>query len=587
MPRPLPKKEDFEPYFEGLKYKFDDSEKFSTRINVIITCSEGHEYKHNIGKVRRGDVNPYICPFCEKEKKYNKQRLSYEVLNSIIDKTKFSIVNKQKYYNTTNDTVKLKCKQCNNINEIKNIYYAKKNNTFGKQKCSKCRNEYVFTKNYIKDRIKKIKNNDIRNEFELEKEMDLNDIPNNSFKEKYLKQNDWNILSYKNTKTKCWFQCVKCGYKKETYPHNLFITGNNCNQCKNLKIRDNILEDIRLVCEQNEIFPEKDEFYNGSHEDIDMICGKCGGKFSKKWKDKSYGFHCPHCKKPRSRSENSFADEIKALTEYEVIRNDRGVISPLELDVHIPHLKLAFEYCGNIWHSSKFVKDNMRHRDKYKLCLKKGIRLITIFEDEWLKNKKICLSRIKNVLGEVENKIFARKCRVERIDNSAALKFCRENHIQGRGHANISYGLFFDKEIVSVMTFTKPSVSKNGKDYDWELNRFCSKKDCIVVGGASKLLKQFRKEHIGEKLITFCDMRWGTGNVYEKLGFGFDKETRPNYYYIGEVTKWERKHRFNFTKQKLIDMFDEDSSLTEFEIAEKHGLYRIYDCGHKKYEMTC
>jgi hypothetical protein len=109
----------------------------------------------------------------------------------------------------------------------------------------------------------------------------------------------------------------------------------------------------------------------------------------------------------------------------------------------------------------------------------------------------------------------------------------------------------------------------------------------VVVGGANKLLNQFRKLHVGEKLITFCDLRWGTGNVYEKLSFNYVATTRPNYYYIGSYTKWERKHRFNFTKQKLIKLFGGEVTSTEQEIAEANELYRIFDCGHKKYEMVC
>ena len=168
------------------------------------------------------------------------------------------------------------------------------------------------------------------------------------------------------------------------------------------------------------------------------------------------------------------------------------------------------------------------------------------------------------------------------VPTKEALKFCQQNHIQGRGQAKISYGLFYEYELVSVMTFSKPSLSKSGKDYDWELNRFCSIPNTVVVGGANRLFKRFCSEHKG-KIISFCDLRWGTGNVYEKLGMTLDKTTRPNYYYIGSHTKYERKHRFNFTKQKLIKLFNGLPNKTEKEIAEDNGVYRIYDCGHLRY----
>jgi hypothetical protein len=261
---------------------------------------------------------------------------------------------------------------------------------------------------------------------------------------------------------------------------------------------------------------------------------------------------------------------------------DYKTIKPLQLDIYLPELKIAIEYCGTMWHSTKFIKDNNYHKNKFDLCQQQGIRLVTIFSDEWTLKKDITKSRIYNLIG-LSKKIHARKCEVTPIDNKTALDFCQRNHIQGKGQSFKAYGLYYDKLLVSVMTFSKPMVCKNANGYDYELNRFCTITGYLVVGGASKLFKKFLSEHSNIEVISFCDLRWGTGNVYKQLGMTEVDRTRPNYYYVGNWTSWVRKHRFNYTKQKLLEMFPTEEQTTEFELAEKNGLFRIYDCGHLKF----
>jgi len=47
------------------------------------------------------------------------------------------------------------------------------------------------------------------------------------------------------------------------------------------------------------------------------------------------------------------------------------------------------------------------------MCKKQGIRLVHIFEDEWLYKQDIVKSRMKNILNITTNKIYARKCVVK------------------------------------------------------------------------------------------------------------------------------------------------------------------------------
>lgn len=96
-----------------------------------------------------------------------------------------------------------------------------------------------------------------------------------------------------------------------------------------------------------------------------------------------------------SNKEKEIVEYIKSICKYSVIENARNVIKPLELDVYIPDLKIAFEFDGDYWHNDK-NKSKHYHINKTKKCLEKGIMLFHIFESEWEHNKDNIKSIIKN-----------------------------------------------------------------------------------------------------------------------------------------------------------------------------------------------
>jgi hypothetical protein len=79
----------------------------------------------------------------------------------------------------------------------------------------------------------------------------------------------------------------------------------------------------------------------------------------------------------------------------EVVRyNDRKTVKPLELDVYIPSLSLAFEYDGSNFH----FQDDVIYRDdkKEELCKEKGITLYRIKEvrEERTKPENFILNQV-------------------------------------------------------------------------------------------------------------------------------------------------------------------------------------------------
>jgi hypothetical protein len=273
------------------------------------------------------------------------------------------------------------------------------------------------------------------------------------------------------------------------------------------------------------------------------------------------------------------------------ILNDRKTLNGLEIDLLIPSNKIGLEINGNYYHSERYgQKNKLYHLNKTELGYTKNIKIIHIFEDEIIYKKDIVLSRLRNLLNLNTNKIYARKCELKTVDKKESTIFLNENHIQGNCVDKYRFGLYYNGELVSLITFGNERMALGGafKSNVFELVRFCNKLNTNVVGGFSKLLKHFSLTYKPTKLITYADIRWSgldyKNTVYFKNGFTFIKNTPPNYWYlkVGEFNN--RFHRFNFRKDVLIkEGFD--NNLTENEIMTIKGYDRIWDCGTMKFEL--
>jgi hypothetical protein len=336
------------------------------------------------------------------------------------------------------------------------------------------------------------------------------------------------------------------------------------------------------------IFLEKYKSLNVIHtngDDITIKCDNCDNNYTINrallwYRYKITNNPCLLCHPKNSGisiTEKEISNFITSL-DIDFEENDRNLIKPYELDILIPSHNVAIEFNGLYWHSEKYV-DKYYHLNKTQLCNTNGYKLIHIFEDEWINKKEIVKSRIKNILGLTENKIYARKCEIKEVKTKDKTRFLNENHIQGAVGSRINLGLYYNNELVSLMTFGKrPILNKS----EFELIRFCNKINTNVVGGASRLLKYFVKTYKPNEITSYADRRWSTGNLYNKLGFKFTHNSEPNWFLIEND---ERKHRIKYQKHKLvIEGFDKNK--TAHQICLERGLFRIYDCGTIKYNKV-
>ena len=275
------------------------------------------------------------------------------------------------------------------------------------------------------------------------------------------------------------------------------------------------------------------------------------------------------------------------LDEYNIQyeTNNRTLISPKELDIYIPSQNLAIECNGIFWHSLKKKPSNY-HIKKFQECQEKGVQLITLWGD-WIRNKPdIVESILLSKLGLIKDKIYARKCVIKDVSYNDSVKFLEENHIQGKTGSSIRYGLYYNNELVSLMTFGKQKGGQGAKGKkSWELSRFCNKINTNIIGGASKLFKHFLKEHPGETIISYSSNDISNGHLYETLGFQSDKKPIKIYWYVHKIS-YDRVHRSVFMKNNIVRMGlkeSNDSSWTEREVTYELGFLPLYDSGLTKW----
>lgn len=249
-----------------------------------------------------------------------------------------------------------------------------------------------------------------------------------------------------------------------------------------------------------------------------------------------------------------------------------------EIDIYIPTHNIGIEYNGLIFHHSEpshsiGAKDKNYHLNKTNMFKKHG-HLIHIWDVEWEKNK----DKVKTfILSKLQKGIPVRasKCVIQKIPENIAKDFCKKYHLQGSPKSIIfSIGLFYDNQLLSVMTFSKPHrQNMNGTPH---MSRYAIATGYRVHGGLSKM-SQFAYKHIGT-FLTFVHKRLSDGVSYEKAGYCKMKDLPPDYFYY-DFFKKNIVSKQSRQKKKV----NTPDGMTEYEHAFIDGLVRVYDCGKIKF----
>lgn len=212
------------------------------------------------------------------------------------------------------------------------------------------------------------------------------------------------------------------------------------------------------------------------------------------------------------------------------------------------------------------------HRDKTRLAAENGYRCINVWD--WDNTDKILH------LLMPKQPVYARKCEIHSIEAKSAAEFERRYHLQGSVKSQeVCLGLFYNEELVQVMTFGKPRYNQR---FEWELLRLCSAFGAAVVGGAEKLWHHFIQSYHPQSVISYCDLSKFDGSVYSRIGMTLDEIVEPNKVW----SKGEKVITNNLLLQRGYDQlfgtsFGKNTSNESLMIND--GWLPVYDCGQARY----
>jgi hypothetical protein len=505
---------------------------------LVITVKHGTKYNKTVSGLLYDKCGCILCAresFAIKNMK-SKEKFIEDSKKIHGDEYDYSLVD----YKGSFKNVKIICKK-------HGIFEQYPSNHLCNSKCPNC----------MKDKSKSINNNFVKRAKLVH--------PNDNY--------DYSLsnVNYKNNKQKIKIICNKHGVFEQSA--NSHLKGRGCPTC--YRTIKKTLQDF--INKANYVHDNKYDYslvdYKGSNKKVKIICKK-HGLFEQLSVNHLRGIGCPNCHSTISHGHVEIADYIKSLG-FSVINNNRSFINPYELDILINNTNLAIEFHGIYYHSydkKELPVQKNKHFNKFLLCKDKNLQLLQIFEHEWNKKPEIVKSMIKSKL-KLNKKVNARQCTIKCLSVKEFSNFMNKNHLQGSCGSSINYGLEYNNEIVCAIGFN----IKN----QCEITRFANKLYVNVIGGAGRLLSHFIKTYNPKTIMTYANLRYSKGDLYEKLGFKFIKYTKPNYFYTKSSKTYSRLKFQKHKLKKLLTKYDEN--LSEPQNMFNNGYRRIWDAGNAKF----
>ena len=285
------------------------------------------------------------------------------------------------------------------------------------------------------------------------------------------------------------------------------------------------------------------------------------------------------CMRPEARC---FTNNSKPNIQFEnlLIQNDIEFKREFPLEKYSYDFKVdnnLIEIDPSTTHNSTWglfnnPKNKNYHFEKSRIARENNYRCIHIFD--WDDEDKII-----RLLKSNYEKIYARSCQIKEVNKEDCDKFLNVHHLQNTcNNQQIRLGLYYNDELVSIMTFGKPRYNKN---YQYELLRYCS--NSKMVGGSEKLFSHFVKTYNPDSIISYCDLSKFSGQLYGKLGFKLlDSKVSKHWYNL----KTKQHVTDNLLNQRGFDQLfgtDFGKSFSNKELMLNNNFVEIYDAGQASY----
>lgn len=166
---------------------------------------------------------------------------------------------------------------------------------------------------------------------------------------------------------------------------------------------------------------------------------------------------------------------------------------------------------------------------------------VLVPEDMWRGRPEMMMPRLLAQLGRFRS-VFARNTVISRIGKEEAASFLDRCHSYRDAASRYRYGVFTKAgELVAVASFSSGRTwvkeGRTVRSYEWV--RYASLPDVRVVGGMGKVLKAFEEDVHPDDIMSYADMEWTDGAVYERLGF-IEDGIRPPVQFVIDPVSWVR-----------------------------------------------
>lgn len=318
--------------------------------------------------------------------------------------------------------------------------------------------------------------------------------------------------------------------------------------------------------------------YRNKYQKLEVKCASCGALQRKNLMMIKNSPVCFSCAPRESVAQIEIYDFVHSLSSDAVL-SDRTVITPKELDVYVPSRNFAIEYNGLYWHSIDVLKDKNYHDNKHELCNAAGVKLLSIYEDEWRDKRAIVEGMIRHRLGYPSITWNARSLMIEELPVKDARNFFNDNHLEGYVSSVITFCLRDKKSgiVLAAMTLRRPFHKKYSEQF--EVGRCCVLSGHNVRGWLGRLTKTaitYSKTHQKKGLMTYVDGRVGLGSGYGSAGWKLISATTAT---SGRFWWTDYKHRYNRFKYRA----DKARGLSQIEIAAEAGVTMIWGCRNYMY----
>ena len=168
----------------------------------------------------------------------------------------------------------------------------------------------------------------------------------------------YDITNYVNKRTKVSIRCAIHGVFQQTPTNHL--AGKGCSKCYLEQLTfsvDTVVKRFKRV--HGERYNYDKVIYVNGDTPVVITCSK-HGDFEQTPYFHAKGNGCPSCSTRVSQPETDIYNHLVANYSGKVVRNTRSVIEGYEIDLYLPELKLAIEYCGLYWHSETQIGKTYR-----------------------------------------------------------------------------------------------------------------------------------------------------------------------------------------------------------------------------------